>query len=301
MGDFNIDYLRKQNVATGKLLKWEKDLFLPQLIKEKTRVCETTSTCIDLIFTNIRHIMKAGVLGVHLSDHKPIFVIKKKARNEFQAKKLQTRGSSFDYDNLEYELSACDWSFVAHETNPSVLWDRMFDNIQMVVNKLYSLCEFRVKKNRPEYMNDDIIRLGKERDAAFEKAASSKSKEDWEEVQKARRKANSSLRKSKYTFINDNIEDACGDPKRFWRQIRLLIPNVQSQMVDYIIGKDGISPLRGKDACNRINVYFCNISKDLAGKLSQNVPERLLVDNTNLSQIWSFEIGRDEVLDHIEN
>lgn len=91
IGDFNIDYLGKENLATSKLHKWEKSLFLPQVIRECTRVSETSSTCIDLLFTNIDLLftnMRTGVLGVHLSDHKPIFILKKKARNEFDAKKL---------------------------------------------------------------------------------------------------------------------------------------------------------------------------------------------------------------------
>lgn len=59
--------------------------------------------------------------------------------------------------------------------------------------------------------------------------------------------ANSGVRTSKYNFINDNIEDASGDPKRFWQQVTLLIPNIKLQMIDYVLGDDGITPLRGKD------------------------------------------------------
>lgn len=118
MGDINIDYLGKKNLATSKLYKWEKELLLDQIIRECTRVCETSQTCIDLIFTNINFISDAGVIDLHLSDHKPVFLIKKKPRNESNPKKLITRGSRFDYDRLKSEFNTIDWGYVALEQNP---------------------------------------------------------------------------------------------------------------------------------------------------------------------------------------
>lgn len=101
LGDFNIDYLGKKNSITTKLHKWEKDLFLPQVIKESTRICKTNSICIDLIFTDIRHIRQTGTVELHLSDHKPIFMIKKKSRNEAHPKKLQTRGTPLQFRSYQ--------------------------------------------------------------------------------------------------------------------------------------------------------------------------------------------------------
>lgn len=72
-------------------------------------------------------------------------------------------------------------------------------------------------------------------------------------------------------------------------------------MIDFILGEDGSTPLRGKDACNRINSYFCNISRDLASQITHVVPKLSPGYNTDLSEIWSFEIGKNEVIEHIEN
>lgn len=147
----------------------------------------------------------------------PFLSLEKKTRNEAHPVELKTRGSRFDQELLEFELNMINRDFVWSESDPSTLWDKMFEVVMKIVDKLYPLKEFTVQNNRPEYINDDIIRLGKERDTAFEKAASTKCDNDWEAAITARRKANSGLRCSKYNFISNNIENSSGDPKKFWR------------------------------------------------------------------------------------
>lgn len=200
-------------------------------------MCHTSATCIDLIFTNIRFVSEVGVVSLHLSDHKPVFLIKKKSRNKPDPKKLSTRGSKFDYEYLETKLNKIDWGYVKKEKNPSFLWDRIFHDCLTVVNRLYPFREFTVRNNRPKYLDDEIIQLGKDRDVAFERAAMTKSPTDWELAVKARRKENSVVRMSKYNYINNNIEDSKGDPKKFWRQVRQLIPNIKSQVIDYVLAE----------------------------------------------------------------
>lgn len=150
------------------------------MINVNTIVCVLTSSCRDLIFTNIKFVKMAGTISLHLSDHVPIFLIKKKPRSESSPVKFKTRGSRFDYQLLEHELNKLNWDYVWHKEDPSRLWDMMFKDIIRVADKLYPMREFIVKNDRPEYINDEIIRLGKERDAAFEKDAIPKANDDWE-------------------------------------------------------------------------------------------------------------------------
>lgn len=109
-------------------------------------------------------------------------------------------------------------------------------------------------------------------------------------------RANSGLRRSKYNYINNNIVNSSGDPKRFRRQVRVLVPNVSSQPIDTIMSEDGVTPLREVAACNRINEYFCNISATLSSKLKKGIPWTDPCNIENRSEIWSFEISEDEVL-----
>ena len=80
MGDFNINYKARASPDRKKLLVWQNKCGLTQLVKTETRCMKNTKTIIDLIFTNIEHCQAAGVIDLHMSDHQPVYVIKKKVR-----------------------------------------------------------------------------------------------------------------------------------------------------------------------------------------------------------------------------
>lgn len=67
-GDFNINVLEKTKESRD-LLNFMKIYNLKQLIKQPTRVTNTSSTCIDLIFTNYTE-SQSGVNDYGFSDHK---------------------------------------------------------------------------------------------------------------------------------------------------------------------------------------------------------------------------------------
>ena len=71
LGDFN--YPIKTSIGRD-FTKLMNDLSYTQLIKEDTRVTQTSSNLIDLIFRNSPHrVTQSGVLNLSLSDHYMIF------------------------------------------------------------------------------------------------------------------------------------------------------------------------------------------------------------------------------------
>lgn len=77
MGDLNINYLDKRCRQAKSLKTLEKQFGLIQTIKSATRVTLQKSMLIDLCMTNMRHISHSDILSYFLSDHFPIFIIKK--------------------------------------------------------------------------------------------------------------------------------------------------------------------------------------------------------------------------------
>ena len=84
IGDFNVDYSRcSKDTTKTKLKDLEVKYSLRQLIKKPTRETKTCKSIIDLLFTSVpkEDIITSGVLDVTISDHLPIFVIKRKKGN----------------------------------------------------------------------------------------------------------------------------------------------------------------------------------------------------------------------------
>ena len=75
LGDFNLG-ISKQGSDQNKVLNLCNILHLKQLVKTFTRVTCTSSTTIDLVFSNIEHNhSQTGVLPCSFSDHQNVHTV----------------------------------------------------------------------------------------------------------------------------------------------------------------------------------------------------------------------------------
>ena len=78
LGDLNCDMQSKDNANVKALLNITDIYGLEQLINEPTRITPTTSTLIDLIFTNrAENVYCSGVSHVAISDHSLVYAYRK--------------------------------------------------------------------------------------------------------------------------------------------------------------------------------------------------------------------------------
>ena len=76
MEDFDIDLLNNSPDAK-KFLRFSELNGLLQTINKPTRISPTSTSMIDLIFRNMTHVHSSGTLDLFLSNHLPIYLIKK--------------------------------------------------------------------------------------------------------------------------------------------------------------------------------------------------------------------------------
>ena len=84
MGDMNVNYKNKTSVEYKKLNFFIRSNGLSQLITSTTRNTDKTKSLLDLILTNSKYISLSGTLDHFISDHQPVFAVKKK-RQGYQA------------------------------------------------------------------------------------------------------------------------------------------------------------------------------------------------------------------------
>ena len=80
LGDFNTDFLSRNNVNTKKYVSFLRNNGLTQLITNLTRPNLYKGTCIDWIVTNSPFVSQSGVSNVLISNHLTVFCIRKKQR-----------------------------------------------------------------------------------------------------------------------------------------------------------------------------------------------------------------------------
>ena len=144
MGDFNINYRKRSNPQVSKLKDFEKTFALKQIINVPTRVTHKTSSIIDLTFTKyITHITSSGVLKVHISDHDPTYVRKKKPKQTKEFIFITRR----NYKNYNPGIF-CDaleghwrWAkFWEPLKTANELWTVMLEIFKAVADLLYPRC-----------------------------------------------------------------------------------------------------------------------------------------------------------------
>ena len=122
-GDFNIDYKKKSNPAYKQLSFFEKANNLNQIIQNDTRITNKSSTLIDLILTNAKYISTFGTLDTFISDHQPIFVIKKKRKEIKQSQSFTGRSyKAYSKEHLTGALLGKDWREFYEAPTPDKKW-----------------------------------------------------------------------------------------------------------------------------------------------------------------------------------
>ena len=108
LGDFNCDLLQPDKSSKdGRILLDLMDIFhLVNLIKDPTRVTNTSETLIDLILTNNKKkVLISGVFDAQISDHVLVYAILRLTTPRFNSRKVCTRSyKNFDKNAFQRDL-----------------------------------------------------------------------------------------------------------------------------------------------------------------------------------------------------
>ena len=141
LGDLNCNLASSTpDVNTRRLLEISDLYRLKQLINEPTRVAESASTLIDLIYTNYPDSVGcSGVSHIAISDHTLVYVYRKLSSD------LPSEGHfSISYRNFRNEISQQEWPFDESQ-DPNLAWSNWKTNFLRIVN---SHAPFRTRRTK---------------------------------------------------------------------------------------------------------------------------------------------------------
>ncbi|PFX25902.1 hypothetical protein AWC38_SpisGene9434 [Stylophora pistillata] len=200
-----------------ELLNFSRAYNFTQLIKEPTRITDTSRTMIDLLFANNEHrIVKSGVVPVPLSDHFLVFcIIKAGITAKAKPRILENRSyKNFNPTLFNDDLRDIPWHIVENEDNVDdalFVWNKMFSE---VADQHAPVKRRRVKGTPLPWMNSQISDTMKERDWVHRKARKSNSARLWSMYAKLRNKVNGLVRTAKSKYYSDMIEEANGNSEK---------------------------------------------------------------------------------------
>ena len=172
MGDFNIDFQHSEISKCKNLRNLMEEYNLQHYPTAHTRVTQRSRTTIDLIFSDMQHIVEVGVRQVSISDHLPTFLIKKKKRNCIKYEIREVRNMSlYDIVNLEYIIRNDNrWiEYWIENRTVDELWDIMY---VILIDAVDAVCPKIMKRSqidRPSWVTKEVKERLKEKNRLYMK------------------------------------------------------------------------------------------------------------------------------------
>ena len=160
MGDMNWN-IASMSDTNSRLLSDITDLHgLHQLINEPTRVTDTTSTLIDLIYTNYPDkVICSGVCHVNISDHSLVFAYRKlsigavsKRHNTINYRTFK----NFNPDHFCNDIASQNWDVLDNFQDPDDMWREWKIKFLNVVNTRTPLRTKRVHSKRSPWITSEL-------------------------------------------------------------------------------------------------------------------------------------------------
>ena len=162
---------------------------LYQLIDTPTRITNTSSTLIDVIFTNCQNnIVSTGVSHVSLSDHSLVYAFRKISINSPKGHSTLTyrKFKNFDSARFCYDISTQDWDQVNNSDDPNVMWDIWKKLFFLCVDKHAPLRTKRIRTSKSPWITPQLKKRMHYKDVLKVKAIRSGNASDWLMFKKCR-------------------------------------------------------------------------------------------------------------------
>ena len=221
---------------------FERKAMLSQLIHNSTRITNRVKSTIDLIFTDMTYISESGILPISISDHLPVYLIKKKSRPVKSFRKIKGRSyKNYDKD-LFGELLMLDkgWGEFWHAGNtPNILWDIMLKIIRRTADKMCPLVNIRIRDGTPGWYTREVIEQVNLKKVLTNEVRKSNTVLNYGKLLDCKRKLGKMLRKAKQELIVSSLNENRNNPRRFWR----------------ILNEDlGLNSKKGIKSCTRLHI-----------------------------------------------
>lgn len=251
-GDLNCNLLEPSCSEAIALLDFCKSINLTQLIKEPTRVTETSSTLLDVIITsNTNLVESSGVLPCHISDHYLVHATLKLKIPKPPPSFVKIR-SFRHYDGQQFvaDLERIPWDEVALVDDASEMLDQFNNKFTDVLDSHAPVKTIRIKHRCCPFVDAEIQDLMRNRNTLLKCARQTRLPVDWEQYRSSRDRVKSALRNAEKEFVKRKLESSKNTSSK-WKIIRNCIPRRESSQPVYTRDL--------KKVTNEFNQFFTSV------------------------------------------
>ena len=252
------------------------------MINRPTRKVENSRTLIDVIFSSdTSKIVKCGVSHIGISDHSLVYVIWGKSRGTQPHHVYKTYRNFKNFSESEFQecVSNIDWSLVCNNFDVNESANQFLNLLLKCCNKFAPIRKKKVKKDSLPWINSDILKLMRERDAMKRKAIEINTEDEWKSYRKIRNYVIAKLKYMKKEYFQSRIEFSRGKVKQTWNHLnRLMSRNKKSSEISNVICGD-IDIFDPKHIAEKLNEHFVSVGPSLAKKISPDMSDNVFDTN----------------------
>ena len=266
LGDFNADNRTDKKTPAQLIRQFAAEHEFQQLIQQPTRYSKKSKTTIDLLFSNAKFCTSSGVYNYNLSDHKLIYVIKKKPRTCKLTEIHMARSyRNCNEENVIKALQEYDMTPIMAATDPNECWTKINTILTDIADKLCPLAETRIRTHTAEFLNDELLELQRDRDYFVNKADCTGDEGDRFIADCMIKKARKEIKKAKASYFKRQAIAYNQNTKKFWRELKKIDPESKDE-INNILDDETKEKIPDMHLPTRINDYFVDIGVKLAEK-----------------------------------
>ena len=177
---------------------------------------EGEGTYIDWVISNSMYIREYGVLNDLISDHFPVFVIRKKDRERVSKVEKKVRVlKNYDDNNFRILFNEMNWDKFFNCGDVNALWDKIYDHIYSILAVMCPFKNILVRKDRVPWFTNEIFECIRKR-RHYVKLYKANRNDDVFVISKYfRNKSNSLLRNAKSEYIKSSLEANVANPRKY--------------------------------------------------------------------------------------
>ena len=233
---------------------------LKQIIQNNTRTTKMTTSLIDLILTNAHYIQRCGTLDTFMSDHQPIYVIKKKAKSrKIKVEFVGRSYKNYNKEKMSENLLRADWESYYNLGTVDEKWGYISDKLLEETDKMCPLTKCSFRQTKPPYITDGLMNQMKDRDYFYKKAKKYGNEDDWNIAKFLRNETNRNLKQAKADYLKTQLRINQNDSSKFWRTIKTVFSSNKTKTQSNIKLDDKGVSLKDNEVADYINDFFINV------------------------------------------
>ena len=303
-GDFNINFLHRNDIKSKSLIYFLRTHGLIQHINSATRISGFSKSCIDFIISNIPsdRVISAGVLDDVISDHYPVFLCVKKQRNTVKFCKIKGRTyRKYDKEVLQTLIERENWDIFYNTVDPSELWDIILNTITMHLDVMCPMKFIRIRENSPPWISQDIVEAINDRNSLYKTARMNNSELNIRNARSQRNRVNKLINNAKSAYIKTTLENNRDDPKKFWRILNNTLLKGDHTASDTVFDMGNEHFTQITDSCEFMNDYIADIGVKLHDQFRNTSSGHVFQNMYNLEgSDEDIVFNRDDIL-HVVN